>query len=240
MSMRENLNISHYLVIGPENTLGRDPVAIVDQAITAGIRCVQIRAKESSAQEIITLAKGMAQTIAQRHLSDQVCLLINDRLDVALACRDLGIKVDGVHVGQSDVPVEVCRHYLGPDAVIGFSAATKEMLTYVQNLDLAPIDYLGVGPLHPTATKADAGYYGDDDKIHLHSLAEIKTLAAATPIPIVVGGGVTVADLTDLVATGVAGYFVVSAIAGAQDPGQASHDLVTTWQAASKGEDSHV
>ena len=116
MSIRDNLDISAYLVLGPENTLGRPVGDVVAQALDAGFTCIQVRSKVASAREIIALTGDAAQAIAQAGKAGQVALLIDDRLDCVLAAREQGIAVDGVHVGQSDIPVEVCRKLLGPDA----------------------------------------------------------------------------------------------------------------------------
>ena len=77
----------------------------------------------------------------------KLLLLVDDRLDVILAARKQGIKVDGIHVGQSDIPVEVCREYLGNDSIIGLSARTHELLDYIKTADVSQIDYFGAGPL---------------------------------------------------------------------------------------------
>ena len=102
MSIRDNLDISAYLVLGPENTLGRPVGDVVAQALDAGFTCIQVRSKVASAREIIALTGDAAQAIAQAGKTGQVALLIDDRLDCVLAAREQGIAVDGVHVGQSD------------------------------------------------------------------------------------------------------------------------------------------
>lgn len=132
MGIRENFSIRAYLVIGPENTMGRPVGQIVSQALRAGFTCVQVRSKVSSARELIDLCGEAAAAIAAEGKSDTVPLLVDDRLDVVLAARAQGIKVDGVHVGQSDIPVDVCREYLGPDGIVGLSARAHEMLEYVK------------------------------------------------------------------------------------------------------------
>lgn len=231
MSMRDNLDISAYLVLGPENTLGRPVGDVVCQALEAGFTCVQIRSKVVDARDLIECARAAADEIARAGKQESVALLIDDRLDVALAARDAGIKVDGVHVGQSDVPVEVCRKYLGEDAVVGLSARAHEMRDYIQTADMSQVDYLGVGPLHETDTKPDCGK-DIDGSIITRSLEELADLAAISPKPIVVGGGVKILDIPALAKTGVDGFFVVSAVCGAQDPYKAAKDLVDTWEKA--------
>ena len=109
MSIRDNLDISAYLVIGPENTCGRPVKQVVASALAGGFTCVQVRSKVASARELIAYTREAADAIAEAGKSDEVALLVDDRLDVVLAARAQGIKVDGVHVGQKDIPVDVCR-----------------------------------------------------------------------------------------------------------------------------------
>ena len=229
MSMRDTLDISAYLVLGPENTLGRPVGEVVAAAIDAGFTIVQVRSKVLGARDLMACAAEAARAIEAAGAQDRVPLLIDDRLDVALACRDAGIKVDGVHVGQSDVPVETCRRYLGEDAIVGLSAAAHEMRRYIEAADMSQVDYLGVGPLHETATKPDCGL-DDDGKIITRSLEELADLHRVSPKPIVVGGGVKTVDLPGLAKTGVEGFFVVSAVCAADDPHAAAAELVAAWK----------
>ena len=218
MSIRKRLDISAYLVIGPENCT--QPVEeIVAAAVGEGFTCVQIRSKISSAREMISLLEKSARAIKNSGKRDSVALLVDDRLDVVLAAREAGIKVDGVHVGQSDIPVEVCRKFLGEDSIVGLSANTKEIIL---SADVSQIDYFGVGALHATPTKADA------EKVL--SFEEISELVKVSPRPIVVGGGVKLKDIPALRATGVQGFFVVSAVASADNPRLAARELVNAWK----------
>lgn len=228
MSIRENLDISSYLVVGPENTLGRPVKDIVRAAVEADFTCVQIRSKVASARELIELTREAAEAIDAAGKADTVALLVDDRLDVAFAARKLGIKVDGIHVGQSDIPPEICRALLGEDAVVGLSARSNELLDYVKNADVSPVDYFGAGPLHETETKKDLKR-GADGNIILRTFDELKELAEISPVPVVVGGGVKAKDLAELKATGVDGFFVVSAVAGAEDPKAAAEELRRLW-----------
>lgn len=228
MSIRDNLDISAYLVVGPENTLGRPVADVVRAALDAGFTIVQVRSKVAGARELIECTRSAAEVIAEAGKSDTVPLLVDDRLDVVLAAREAGIKVDGVHVGQSDIPVEVCRTYLGEDSIVGLSAAAHEMRRYIETADMAQVDYLGVGPLHETATKPDCGL-DDDGHVITRSLEELADLRRVSPRPIVVGGGVKAADIPALAKTGVDGFFVVSAVAGAPDPYAAAKELVDLW-----------
>jgi thiamine-phosphate pyrophosphorylase len=228
MSIRKNIDISAYLVVGPENTKGRSAVTIIKDAVEAGITCVQIRSKVASAIELIQLTRKASEVIQEAGKSDEVALLVNDRLDVILAARKQGIKVDGIHVGQSDIPVDVCREYLGEDSIVGVSARTHELFEYIKTVDVSRIDYFGAGPLHETKTKPDCGL-DLDGSIVIRSLDEISELAKLSPIPVVIGGGVKLADIPPLAATGVDGFFVVSAVTEADNPKLESANLVKAW-----------
>lgn len=228
MSIRERLDISAYLVIGSENTT-RPVEEVVAAAVSEGFTCVQIRSKVATAREMIDTLGKTAAAIRELGKSDSVALLVDDRLDVVLAARDAGIKVDGVHVGQSDIPVDVCRKYLGADSIVGLSARTEELIDYVKAADVSQIDYFGAGPLHATETKLDAGKTSDGRFI-THGFKEIAELVKVSPRPIVVGGGVKLKDIPALAATNVAGFFVVSAVAGADNPRLAARELVEAWR----------
>ena len=228
--MRRKFDLSAYLVIGPENTSGRPVARVIAEAVRAGFTFVQIRAKGADAREVIELTRAAADVIAAQGKSDAVSLVMNDRLDCVLAAREQGIKVDGVHVGQTDIPVEICRKYLGADAIVGLSARTTELLDYVAHCDTACIDYFGAGPLHSTATKPEAGRTASGE-IVTRSLDELAVLHRISPVPVVVGGGVKAADLPALRATGVEGFFVISAVAGAAHPYAAAEELVRLWSA---------
>ena len=217
MNMRKALDISCYLVVGPENTMGRPVKDIVRDAVKAGFTCVQIRSKVASARELIEECREAAEVLAELGKSDSVVLLVDDRLDVALAAREMGIKVDGVHVGQSDIPPEVCRKLLGPDAVVGLSAPTLQLIDYAAHYDTEYIDYFGAGPLHETASKPESGLLADGRRI-TRTFDELAQLHKVSPVPVVVGGGVKAKDLPDLKKTGVEGFFCISAVAGAEKP----------------------
>lgn len=234
MSIRDNLNISAYFVVGPEDTKGRPVAQIVSAVVEAGYTCLQIRSKIASARELIELTRQAAKIIAQSGRSDEVALLVDDRLDVVLAARKQGIKVDGIHVGQSDIPVDICREYLGENSVVGLSARTHELFDYIKSADVRQVDYFGAGPLHETLTKPDCGL-GKDGKVITRSFDDLYKLARLSPIPVVVGGGVKLPDIPQLAQTGVNGFFVVSAISEANDPKAEAVKLIEAWKANYKG-----
>lgn len=215
------VDVSKYLVIGPENVRGSVSDVVAD-AVDAGFTMVQLRSKVAGARELMALAEQCAAAIAAS--ARPVPLLIDDRLDVALACRVLGLAVDGVHVGQGDVPPEICRRYLGAEAIVGLTSASGDVSGFLASLDPEVVDYLGVGCVRPTATKSDAQ--------DVRSMSELAAIARRAPVPVVVGGGVTLADVPALARAGVDGFFVVSAVCSATDPAAAATALVNAWDAA--------
>jgi len=229
MINRKRFDISAYFVVGPENTKNRPVAKIVKDAIEGGFTCIQIRSKVASVVEMIQLTKEVADVISKAGKSNEVTLLVNDRLDVILAARKQGIKVDGIHVGQSDIPVDVCREYLGDDSIIGLSARTHELFEYIQSVDVCHIDYFGAGPLHETKTKPDCGL-DLDGKVLTRSFSELTELTKLSSIPIVVGGGVKLDDIPSLARTGVEGFFVVSAISEKENPKLEATNLVKAWK----------
>lgn len=230
--MRDHFDLSSYLVLGPADTKSWPVADIVREALAGGITFVQIRVKPGDAKTITELARQAADVIAEAGKSDTVPLVIDDRVDVAWQCRDMGIKVDGVHIGQDDMnPVEV-RKLLGPDAIIGLSCKVLDEVKAANALPAGTIDYIGAGPLHPSTTKPDCIVIGADHKRHTQDTESINALCTESRYPIVVGGGVKLEDLPDLAQTEAAGWFVVSAIAGADDPQATTKAMVDSWAAA--------
>lgn len=189
---------------------------VVDAAVGAGVHVVQLRAKHASARELVAQAVALSGVVAGRAL-----LLVDDRLDVVLAARDAGARVDGVHLGQGDVPPQTARRHLGADAVVGWTASTSEHLAAAAAMPTGTLDYLGVGVLRATATKPD----------HPPALgvAGIRAIAASTELPCIAIGGVGVFDVPSLADAGVAGVAVVSAVSAADDPHAAATALVDAW-----------
>ena len=226
--MMKKFDLSHYLVIGPENCVFKSFEETLSGAVRAGFTCVQIRAKNAADSELFAMAERAAQIIAKHGKENSVTLLINDRADIAKTAREHGIKVDGVHVGQSDTPPRVCREMLGKDAVIGLSAPQEKLSEYLDTADLSCADYLGLAPLHETATKTDLKKDSRNNTI-IPTLAEIDRFAKKSPLPVVVGGGVGKEDLPLLAKTAASGYFVVSAVCAAENPFEAAAALVREW-----------
>lgn len=228
MINRNNFDLSSYFVVGPENTKNRPVSSIIKSAINSGFTFIQIRSKVASAKELIDLTVEVSNIIENLNLSNKVTLVVNDRLDIILAAREMGAKVDGIHVGQEDIPVHICREYLGPESIIGLSTRTEDLFEYIKTTDISEIDYFGIGPLHETMTKPDCGLDSKGEVI-TRDFSEISKLVDISPIPIVIGGGVKLKDIENLAKTGADGFFVVSAVSESEDPQKSALKLVDTW-----------
>jgi thiamine-phosphate pyrophosphorylase len=185
-----------YLVTDRNLTLGRDLVTCVEQAIAGGVTMVQLREKNLSTRDFYQQAQQLKLITDKYNLP----LIINDRLDIALA-----VDAAGVHLGQADLPAAVARQILGPDKIIGVSTSTLAESLLAQS-DGA--DYLGVGAMFPTATKTDA------DAV---SFAELASICEHVRIPVVAIGGINAANANECWDAGVTGLAVVSAILAQPD-----------------------
>ncbi|MDQ1124272.1 thiamine phosphate synthase [Microbacterium trichothecenolyticum] len=192
---------------------------IVDEAVTAGVSVVQLRDKLATGAELFARTLDLADVIAGR-----CAFVVDDRLDVVLAARDRGARVDGIHLGQSDMPVDAARALLGPDALVGWTANTPAHLAVAEAFPDATLDYLGVGVIRTTTTKPD-----HPRPLGVDGFAE---LAASTALPCVAIGGIDVGDVAALHAVGAAGVAVVSAVCAADDPGAVVRDLRAAWGGA--------
>jgi thiamine-phosphate diphosphorylase len=232
-SMRATFDLSSYLALGPADTKSRPVADIVRQALAGGITFIQIRVKPGDARTITELARQSADAIAQAEKTNTVALVIDDRVDAAWQCRDMGIKVDGVHVGQDDMDAVETRKLLGPDAIIGLSCNTIEEVKAANALPADTIDYIGAGPLHISATKPDCVVIDpDDDTRRTLDGKSINALCSKSQYPTVIGGGVQLDDLPNLARTQAAGWFAVSAITTANDPQAMTKRMVDSWNTA--------
>ena len=237
-TMRECFDLRAYFVVGPDDTKGRPVTDVVAAALRGGATFVQLRAKHADARDLTAMAEAIAAVIAQAGKADTVAFVIDDRADVAWQCRQLGIKIDGVHIGQDDMMPEQARAMLGPDAIIGLSAETLQHIATANALPDGVVDYIGAGPLHYTATKPEAAAVEADGTKHALGIAGAQLLCEASRYPVVVGGGVHTDDIPALARTTAAGWFVVSAIAAADDPESATRQLISAWTAI-RGEQRH-
>jgi thiamine-phosphate pyrophosphorylase len=185
---------------------GKKPLEeVIMQAVKGGVSYVQLREKEISTRAFVEEAVKIKKLLRPY----QVPLIINDRLDVALACG-----AEGVHIGQEDMPYEIARRLMGPKAIIGLSVETWEDVEISQTLD---VDYIGVSPVYATPTKTDTkGAWG------LEGVARIKAFSRH---PLVAIGGINESNVKEVVKAGAQCTAVVSAICNAPDPEMAARRI---------------
>ena len=201
---KEDIDYSVYLVTDRRNKTDEEFLNIIEEAIKGGTTIVQLREKTASTKEFYDLALRVKE-ITSRY---GVPLLINDRIDIALA-----IDSEGVHIGQDDMPAGIAREIIGEDKILGVSASTVEE---AKKAEIDSADYIGSGAVFPTATKDDADSVSEE---------ELKEIVDSIDIPVVAIGGITIENAHTLKASGIAGFSVVSAIMSAEDPKEASEKL---------------
>ncbi len=178
---------------------------VVIQAVRGGVSYVQLREKGISTRSFVEEALRIKKILTPQ----KVPLIINDRVDVALAC-----DADGVHIGQEDMPYETARKLLGPRAIIGLSVETWEDVIASQALD---VSYIGVSPVFPTPTKTDT-----KEAWGLEGLTRIKAFSRH---PLVAIGGIHESNIRDVVMAGAQCVAVVSAICAADNPETSARQL---------------
>ncbi len=167
-SMRDCFDMSAYFVVGPQDCKGRPVTDVVDDALRGGATFIQLRAKNADAKDITEMARDIAQVIKN---SGQVRFRgVCDRRPrgCGVAARDKGIKVDGVHIGQTDMEPQEARALLGEDAIVGLSAETESLVKLINELPSGCIDYIGAGPLHVSTTKPEA-FRGRQRRFRAHA-----------------------------------------------------------------------
>ena len=207
--MKHGIDYSLYLCTDRRLMTSPTIEASVESALRGGTTVIQLREKDCSSREFYELGLRVKK-ITERYNAP---LIINDRVDIALA-----VGAAGVHVGQGDLPCKVVREMVGPDMIVGVSAATLEEAVRAEQ-DGA--DYLGVGAMYATATKTDTRPV---------SMEELLKIRAAVKIPIVVIGGINKQTLGNFKGTGVNGLAVVSAIVAQPDPEAAARELLRMWK----------
>lgn len=207
--MKHGIDYSLYLCTDRRLMTSPTIEASVESALRGGTTVIQLREKDCSSREFYELGLRVKK-ITERYNAP---LIINDRVDIALA-----VGAAGVHVGQGDLPCKVVREIVGPDMIVGVSAATLEEAVQAEE-DGA--DYLGVGAMYATATKTDTRPV---------SMEELLKIRAAVKIPIVVIGGINKQTLGNFKGTGVDGLAVVSAIVAQPDPEAAARELLRMWK----------
>ncbi len=189
--------LSLYLVTDPVLCRSRGVEETCRLALEAGVRAVQLRDKNASTRELLRMAV-ILRDLCGKH---EAVFIVNDRIDVAMACG-----ADGVHLGQDDMPVRLARTILGPDAVIGASARSPEE---AESAWREGADYIAANLVFHTDTKTDLG-----EPLGIEAIAELKK---ASPLPLVAIGGINPSNADSVRRAGADGIAVVSAIMAAED-----------------------
>ena len=200
----KNFDTTLYFITDSTGFSEEEFLCRVEQAIKGGITLLQLREKDKTTREYIALAEKVHE-ITKRY---NVPLIIDDRIDVAMA-----VDAEGVHLGQSDMPVDIARRILGDDKIIGATAKTvPQALEAYRN----GADNLGVGAIYPTTTKV---------KTVLTSVETLKSIVKAVPIPVNAIGGLNKDNMSVLKDSGISGVCVVSAIMKADNPQKSAKDI---------------
>jgi len=199
-----------YLVTDPIACQGKPLESIVLDAVKAGVSCVQLREKNAGTRLFLKKALALKSILEPAGIP----LIINDRVDIALAA-----KATGVHLGQSDMPCDHARRLMGPAAVIGLSVETWEDVQKAQDLD---VNYLGVSPVFLTPTKTDTkSPWG---------LEGLKKIRGYSRHPLVAIGGINMSNGKKVIKAGADAIAVVSAICSANDAFDATQQLVSLFE----------
>jgi thiamine-phosphate pyrophosphorylase len=213
-NLKSNIDYSLYLVTDQKLCLGRELIEVVMEAVAGGVSIVQIREKDSDTRDFFQLAMAMKKQLEKTN----VPLIINDRVDVAIA-----VDADGVHVGQTDLPCAVAREMIGPEKILGVSINTFEQIDEVHKLN---INYLSLSPVFPTPTKPDT--------TPAFGIEGLKKARQMTSRPLMTIGGINKTNLKDIVDAGMDGVAVVSAICSAPSPAIAARELAEIIRQARK------
>ncbi|WP_029903422.1 thiamine phosphate synthase [Prevotella sp. 10(H)] len=198
-------DLNLYLVTDRSLSLNRPLELVIEEAVKGGVTMVQLREKEASTLEFYNLAVRLKEILKPNN----VPLIINNRLDIALAC-----DAEGLHIGQSDMPYNIARKILGKDKIIGLSVESIEDAVKANKLD---VDYIGISPVFGTKTKTDTA-----PAIGLEGIKEITKISVHPSVGI---GGINLSNAKDIIQAGADGISVVSAIMSAENPQESACQL---------------
>jgi thiamine-phosphate pyrophosphorylase len=203
-----------YLVTDRHQTGGRELVEVVEQALLGGVRAVQLREKDLSTDQLYRLA----QRVLARTRAHGALLLVNDRIDVALA-----VGADGVHLGRRSLPPEEARRLLGPRSILGVSCHS---VTDAREAAQGGADFVVLGPIYATPSKAP---YGPP-----LSPAVLRAAREDVTAPILAIGGINAARIPEVIGAGADGAALISAVVAAADPAAAARELLRAWRMATR------
>ncbi len=205
-----DVDYSLYLITDRTLVGSKEFYTSIRNALEGGVTLLQVREKDASVQEFYNIGLNLKK-IAREY---RVPLIVNDRVDIALA-----LDADGVHVGQGDLPPAMIRRIIGPNKILGYSVSNLEQARAGERLG---VDYLGAGPVYATGSKADAS--------RPIGLSVLKNIKESVSIPVVGIGGIGLANLAEVKDTGIDGISVISAILSQEDPSRAARELGDLWR----------
>lgn len=239
-SMRNQFNLSACFIADPQACNNRPLTDIVDDALRAGATFIRLHCNNENAKEITAIARDIAQIIEDNNKCDSVTFVIDERVDVVWQARNQSIKVDGVHLAQSDMEPREARALLGEDAVIGLSVETESLVKVINELPDGCIDYICVTAMHNPEEGCEsttAAYELEANHTTLDE-AKINTICSASDFPVLVGGRTALDDIDTIAHTKAAGWFVSEALYSSETPESTMREFVEHWKAV-RGEEKH-
>lgn len=239
-SMRNQFNLSACFIADPQACNNRPLTDIVDDALHAGATFIRLHCNNENAKEITTIARDIAQIIEDNNKCDSVTFVIDERVDVVWQARNQSIKVDGVHLAQSDMEPREARALLGEDAVIGLSVETESLVKVINELPDGCIDYICVTAMRNPEEGCEsttAAYELEANHTTLDE-AKINTICSASDFPVLVGGRTALDDIDTIAHTKAAGWFVSEALYSSETPESTMREFVEHWKAV-RGEEKH-
>ena len=205
------MDLSLYVILDRSAARGRDLETVLDATLAGGCRMIQLREKEWPSGRLLPIAERLRRRCADAHAT----FVVNDRVDLAVV-----VRADGVHLGQQDLPARAARALLPHGMILGVSShdAAQARAAVADGAD-----YVAVGSMFRTATKADFQLVGP---------GLVRELRAAVPVPLIGIGGITPDNAPDVIRAGADGVAVISAVCGADDPRAATERLVLAIRAA--------
>ena len=238
--MRNQFNLSACFIADPQACNNRPLTDIVDDALRAGATFIRLHCNNENAKEITTIARDIAQIIEDNNKCDSVTFVIDERVDVVWQARNQSIKVDGVHLAQSDMEPREARALLGEDAVIGLSVETESLVKVINELPDGCIDYICVTAMRNPEEGCEsttAAYELEANHTTLDE-AKINTICSASDFPVLVGGRTALDDIDTIAHTKAAGWFVSEALYSSETPESTMREFVEHWKAV-RGEEKH-
>jgi len=199
------MNYDLYIITDRRISHGKSHLEVAESALAGGATVIQFRDKEMKDSEVIDVCRKIHKLTREKGIP----FIVNDRVEVAKA-----VDAEGVHLGQEDAPLNFARKVLGKEKIIGISVETVEQAIKAVE---GGADYLGIGPIYPTATKPDAG--------KVLGIARLKEIRESVNIPIVAIGGINENNLEEVLRAGADGIAVISAVVSAPDITEACRKL---------------